>query len=60
MKVDYTETTKARKYYHKRILIADKTLEDWEINTLWGNKAPIIDIKKDGSAISIGLRKAIK
>lgn len=60
MKVVYTEITKAKKYEHTRLLIADKKLEDWELNTEWGSYEPRIDIQKDGNAISIGLRKVIK
>ena len=59
MKVTYTEIIKARKYEHKRILIADKSLENWELSTRWGRNDPKIDIQKDGSAISIGLRRVI-
>ena len=59
MKTEYIKQGKKRKYEYLTLLITDKKLKNWEISTIWGMHAPVLDISKNGSGISIMLRKTI-
>ena len=56
MKAEIIKQKKTKKYQYITVLLADKSLFDYELNHVWNYG---IDCKKSGGAISIMLRKAI-
>jgi hypothetical protein len=56
MKAEYIEVGKKREYEYKKILLADKGLEKWQLVKKWNSG---VDIKKEGSAIVVLLRRRI-